>query len=115
MPRPPNFPAQFQLRILGWKAIAVGLAILVAIIAALVLLTIGFFIIILPLMILAPVLYYFVPKLRTKLRYIDDNVTKQATDSGAIIDGEFKVVDTCAAEEQIAIDTDIVTKARVAK
>jgi hypothetical protein len=74
-----------------------------------------FFIIILPLMILAPVLYYFVPKLRSKPRNIDDNVMKQATDSVAIIDGEFKAVGTSADEEQIAIDTDTVAKTRVAK
>jgi UPF0716 family protein affecting phage T7 exclusion len=97
MPRPPNSPAQFQFRLSGWKAIAVGLVILATIIAALALLAIGFFVIFLPVMILAPVLYYFVPKLRPR-RFMRADAARQPKDRGAVIDGDFRVVDARPVE-----------------
>ncbi len=103
MPRPSNSPAQFQLRLSGWKAIAVGLVILATLIAALALLAIGFFVLILPLMILAPVLYYFVPQLRPR-RFTRADTAMQPTDGGAIIDADFRVVaaNTVEAEPTVA-------------
>jgi UPF0716 family protein affecting phage T7 exclusion len=97
MPRPPNSPVQLQLRLSGWKAIAVGLVILATIIAALGLLAIGFFVFFLPVLILVPVLYYFVPKLRPR-RFTQTDAARQPKDGGAVIDGDFRVVDARAVE-----------------
>src|SRR5580698_2448736 len=58
MQRLPNSPVQFQLGVRGWAAVAVGLVI----VAALALLTIGFFIVLLPLLLLAPILFWILPK-----------------------------------------------------
>ena len=91
MPTPPNFPNQFQLKLSGWKAIAVGLIILASVIAALALLAVSFFILILPLIILTPVLYYFVPKLKPA-RSMKQGATSQ-TATGDIIDADYTVVD----------------------
>lgn len=98
MPNLPQSPAQFQLRLSGWKAIAVILAILTFSIAAIAVLAIGFFVIILPLIILAPVVYYFVPKLRPR-RFTQTDAASQPMDSDMIIDGDFQVIDANAAKE----------------
>jgi len=106
MPRIPNAPGQFQFQLSGWKAIAFGLAFLAIIIAVLILLTIGFFVIALPIMLLSPVLFYFVPRLRPK-RFTQDEATGSPMNDGEIIDVDYQVVDETPVEtdpRQISAD-----------
>jgi len=72
---------QFGLR--GWAAI--GVAILV--IAGLALLALGVLVFLLPVLLFAPVLFYFSP--RPKTYPVKDQSPRDTT----IIDGEFRVVD----------------------
>jgi hypothetical protein len=81
---------QFGLR--GWAAIVAGLAIL----AAIALLAIGLFIFILPVLILAPVFYWLVP--RPKAYRVSDPASKKAAGDTSIIDGEFRVIDAGAPQ-----------------
>jgi len=97
MPRIPNAPGQFQFQLSGWKAIAFGLVFLAIIIAVLILLTIGFFVIALPIMLLSPVLFYFVPKLKPK-RFTQDEATGSPMNDGEVIDVDYQVVDETPVE-----------------
>jgi hypothetical protein len=82
MPQTPNSPLRIQFGLRGWAAIAVGLLLL----GALAFLALGIFIIFLPLMLLAPVFYWLLPK---PARYRAGNAAGKET----IIDGDFEVVD----------------------
>jgi hypothetical protein len=91
MSRPPISPLRLRLGFSGWAAIAASLALLAAIIAALAFLAIGLFVVFLPVMLLAPVLYYFMP--RPKPTHPRRNGQKTAaTKDATIIDGEFRVI-----------------------
>ena len=106
MPRIPNAPGQFQLQLSGWKAIAFGLVFLAVVIAVLVLLTIGFFVIALPIMLLAPVLFYFMPRLRPK-RFMQADPTQPPANGGEIIDVDYQIVDETPVEtDSRQINTD---------
>ena len=91
MQRLPNSPFQFRVGVRGWAAIAVGAAIL----AVVALLAIGFFILLLPLVLLAPILFWFLPKPRI-YRFGARPEKPPATDA-AVIEGDFKVIDDKAA------------------
>jgi hypothetical protein len=82
-----NFPFQFQFDVRGWAAVAVGLALL----AALAFLAVGLFILILPLMLLAPILFWFLPK--PKVYRVGTPSQKPPPTEATIIEGEFKVID----------------------
>jgi len=71
--------------------------ILATVIAALALLAVSFFVLILPLMLLAPVLYYFVPKLNP--RRMKQDATRQAP-AGDVIDADYTVVSEAAVEAE---------------
>ncbi len=89
MPQQPNFRVyQFGLR--GWAAIALGLVIL----GALTILALGFFVLLLPVLLLAPVIYYFLP--RPKIRA----ATYERPQDATIIDGEFRVVGAHEIEQK---------------
>ena len=76
---------RFDLR--GWAAIATGLALLVAV----TFLAIGLFIFFLPVLLLAPVLYWLMPK--PKGYRVSNTASKKAAKGTTIIDGEFRVID----------------------
>ena len=100
MPQPTNCPIRIQLGLSGWMAIAAALAIFAAITVAITFLAIGIFVFALPVLLVAPVLYYFRPK--PKLHSVRANVMgENPTSETAIIEGEFRVVDTSQAEGKI--------------
>lgn len=80
---------RFDLR--GWAAIATGLALLVAV----AFLAIGLFIFFLPILILAPVLYWLMPK--PKFYRVGNPASKNSAKGTTIIDGEFRVIDANAS------------------
>lgn len=88
----PQYRIQFGIK--GWLAIAFGLVAFIAVATAL---TVGFFFIALPMIILAPLVYWFMPK-RKIGAVINPGVTGvvyDANDSapGPIIDGTFSESD----------------------
>jgi hypothetical protein len=87
MQRLPNSPIQFQFGVRGWAAIAVGLAIL----AVVTFLAIGFLILILPVVLLASILFWFLPK--PKFYRVGTRSEKPPVAEATIIEGHFKVID----------------------
>ena len=96
MPLLPNSPIRIQFGLRGWAAIAVGMAILVAI----ALLAIGFLVFLLPVLLIAPILYWLMPKPKPILNSMNNNMPRQATNDAEIIEGEFTVVSATAVEPQ---------------
>jgi len=84
MQRLPN--SQFQFGVRGWAAVAVGLVMLVAV----ALLAIGFFVLILPVLVLAPILFWILPK-PNLYRVVTPAEKPPATDA-TIIEGNYKVI-----------------------
>jgi hypothetical protein len=80
-------PRHIRVGLRGWVAIATGLALLVA----LAFLAIGLFIFFLPVLILAPVLYWLMPK--PKIYRVSNPASKNSARGTTIIDGEFRVID----------------------
>jgi hypothetical protein len=78
---------QFGLK--GWAAIGVGFAVVLAT----ALLAIGLFIFMLPVLILAPAVFYFTHRSKTFPRAAQRS-TDHRSSQGAIIDGEFRVIDS---------------------
>ena len=87
MQRLPNSPLQFQFGVRGWAAIAVGVAIL----AVAAFLAIGFLILILPVVLLASILFWFLPK--PKFYRVGARSEKPPVTEATIIEGDFKVID----------------------
>jgi hypothetical protein len=81
----------------GWAAIATALAILIAVIVAITFLAIGLFVFVLPVLLLAPLFYYFMPK--PKPVHPVSNLAKEAPSAPLIIDGTFRVTDLTPPEE----------------
>jgi hypothetical protein len=106
MPQPPVSPIRFRLGLSGWTALASGLILLVAILAAVIFLALGFFIFLLPAMILAPVLYYFMPGLKPAPRPGRGAGKTGATEEPTIIDGEFRVINDPTLEDRPRPDDD---------
>ena len=77
---------QFGLK--GWAAVGVGFAVILTI----ALLAIGLFIFMLPALILAPVLFYFAHRFKAVPKSTQRS-TEYRPSQGAIIDGEFRVID----------------------
>jgi hypothetical protein len=78
-------------------AITAALAIFAAITVAITFLAIGLFVFALPVLLIAPVLYYFRP--RPKLHPVRADVMEEnPTSKTAIIEGEFRVVDVSEVE-----------------
>ena len=81
--------------------------LLAAILAAAIFLAVGLFVFLLPAMILAPVLYYFLPGLKPVPRPGRDNGQTGATGDPTIIDGEYRVINAAALEDRSGPDGDI--------
>jgi hypothetical protein len=86
MRRLTNSPSQYQFGLRGWAAVTVGLAIL----AAVAFLAIGFVVLILPVMLLAPILFRFLPK--SKFYKVSSPVEKPPATGATVIEGDFKVI-----------------------
>jgi|SRR5271155_285538 len=80
--------ARFQLGLKGWAAIGVGFTLVVA----MSLLAIGLFIFLLPVLILATILFFFAHKSKTIPRTVKRSAEYRAP-QGTVIDGEFRVID----------------------
>jgi hypothetical protein len=86
MRRLSNSPFQYRFGLRGWAAVAVGLAIL----AAISFLAIGFVVLILPVVLLAPIFLRFLPK--SKFYRVSSPVEKPPATEATVIEGDFKVI-----------------------
>jgi hypothetical protein len=99
MHRLPGPPRHIQFTLSGWTAIAGALAIFAAVTVAITFLAIGLFVFLLPVLLVAPVLYYFRPK--PKPTPITDDVMPEGLKNGpTIIEGEFQVVGPREADDR---------------
>ena len=95
----PGSQYRIKFGLKAWALIAVGLTAFIAVAIGL---AIGFFFIALPMIIVAPFIYWFMPK--RKIHFVESpgttGVVYDANDSspGTIIDGEFRVIDTGPAK-----------------
>ena len=87
MLRLPNSAIQFRFGVRGWAAIAVGVAIL----AVAAFLAIGFLILILPVVLLASILFWFLPK--PKFHHVDAWSEKPPVTDATVIEGHYKIID----------------------
>ena len=90
MQRLPNSPIQFQFGVRGWAAIAVSAAIL----ALLAFLAIGFLIVILPVALVAPILFWLLPK--PKGHRVRAHSEKLPATETTVIEGDYKVIENAA-------------------
>ena len=67
-------------------------------VAAIAFLAIDLFVFFLPVLLIAPVLYYFLPNLRPKVVTLNGASTQWETKGQTIIDGEFRVLDASEVE-----------------
>jgi 4-hydroxybenzoate polyprenyltransferase len=88
-----NQRIQLKFGIKGWMAIGVGVAILGAITTAVVLLAVGLFVFTLPMLILAPLIYWLVPKRKPENKPIQHPLRMATSNNTEIIEGEFRVID----------------------
>ena len=98
MQRLPNSPLQFQLGVRGWAAIAVGVVTL----AVAAFLAIGFLVLILPVVLLASLLFWFLPK--PKFYRVVTRPEKPPATQATIIEGQFKVIDNASDRNSGAHD-----------
>jgi hypothetical protein len=98
MQRLPNSPLQFQLGVRGWAAIAVSVATL----AVVAFLAIGLLILILPVVLLASILFWFLPK--PKFYRVGTRSEKPSATEATIIEGHFKVIDNTSDRNSEAND-----------
>ena len=80
-----------SIRVSGWKAIAT-LVILIAIIAGIITFALSLLVVLAPVLLVGSAAYYFLPKKRRR------SVVKKTSDSGIIIDGEYRVVNARTIE-----------------
>ena len=96
----PGSQYRLQFGLKGWASIIVGSAILIAVAAFL---AIGFFFVVLPMILLAPVIYYFMPRKSWHVARTPETMgTMRVPDEvkgGAVIDGEYRVIETRPNEE----------------
>ena len=99
MQRLPNYPIRIQFGVRGWAAIATAVIVL----GAVTVLAVGFIVFLLPVLILAPVLYWFMPKPKPKLGPIPhpmNNNIPRAANNADIIEGEFTDVSATVVDHQ---------------
>ena len=91
----PGSQYRLQFGLKGWTSVIVGSVILIAVSTFL---AIGFFFVVLPMIVLAPVIYYFMPRKSLHAVRTPETIgTMRATDElkgGAVIDGEYRVIET---------------------
>ena len=105
MPRLHNSPIHVQVGLRGWAAIAAILAILIAVAVALAFLAVGFFIFVLPVMLIAPLFYYFLPKAKP-VHPVGDSAEEELN-LPTTIEGTFRVTDSSSPHERpTGVDSD---------
>jgi hypothetical protein len=94
-----QYRLQFGLK--GWASIVVGLAIFIAVASFL---AIGFFFVVLPVMVLAPVIYYFIPKKITHVvarpEWTGPFRPAGEAKGGAVVDGDYRVIEADPDKER---------------
>lgn len=95
MPQLPNSPIRNQFFLRGWSAIAAVLLVL----GAIVLLAVGLLVFFLPVLLVAPILYWLLPKPKTMPHAMNNDIPGRANDAD-IIEGDFTVVSATAIDQQ---------------
>jgi len=95
MLNPNNSPIRIQFGVRGWAAIVAAVIVL----GAVTVLAVGFLVFLLPVLILAPVLYWFMPKPKRmpKPQPMNSEIPRPINDAD-IIEGDFTEVRTTAVE-----------------
>jgi len=97
----PGSQYRFQFGLKGWASIIVGLAIFIAVASFL---AIGFFFVVLPVMVLAPVIYYFIPKKITHVVGSPERTgslrTTGEAKGGIVIDGDYRAIEADPDKER---------------
>jgi hypothetical protein len=97
----PGSQYRLQFGLKGWGAIVAGLAILIAVT---VFLAIGFFFVVLPMIVLAPVIYYFMPKKIGRVVRSPETIGSMWTTGEVkrrtVIDGEYRVIEADSDKER---------------
>ncbi len=100
MHQPPGSQYRLRFGLKGWALIIVGLAVLITVA---VFLAIGFFLVVLPMIVLAPVIYYFMPRNGGHIVRTPETIGTMGTTGevkrGAVIDGEYRVIETDSKKE----------------
>jgi uncharacterized protein (DUF58 family) len=90
MTQPREFRIHYRLGLRAWLTLIVALTVAVAILVAISIVAIGVFLFLLPIFVIASVLYYLFPRARSQRR----------AEGPIIIDGEFHVVEPDAIEKE---------------
>jgi hypothetical protein len=96
MSEPNSSPIRIQFGFRGWAAIVVAMAIL----AAIAFLAIGSFVFFLPVLIIAPIFYWLMPKPKPISNPMSNDIPRPGNDAD-IIEGEFTVVSATGVERQL--------------
>ena len=78
MPQPPKSPIPIQFGLSGWVGIISALATLALFVGAIAFLAVGLFVIFLPILLIVPILYYFLPHLKPKVAPLNGGATHWA-------------------------------------
>jgi O-antigen/teichoic acid export membrane protein len=97
----PGSQYRLQFGLTGWASIIVGLAIFIVVATFL---AIGFFFVVLPMIVLAPVIYYFMPRKGGHVVRTAETIGTMRTTGeekvGAVIDGEYRVIEAGPNKER---------------
>jgi hypothetical protein len=97
----PGSQYRLQFGLKGWASIGVGLAIFIAVASFL---AIGFFFVVLPMIVLAPVICYFMPKKVGHVVRSPETIgsirTTGEVKGGTVIDGEYRVIESDPDKER---------------
>jgi hypothetical protein len=93
-------PIRIQFGFRGWAAIAAALVILITVATAIAFLAVGLFVFLLPALLIAPILYWLMPKPKPNpISHTMNNDIPRPGNDADVIEGEFTVVST-AVEHQ---------------
>ena len=93
---------QVQLKVRGWAAIVTGLVVVLALGFVVALVMLGLFLVAIPVMIVAPLIYYFGWRPRIYSMVIKGNDIKQHE----TIDGTYRVAELDGSAENVSSNTD---------
>ena len=93
----PGSQYRLQFGLKGWASIIVGLVIFIAVATFL---AIGFLFVVLPMIVLAPVIYYFMPRKSGHVMRAPEMRETSEVKGGAVIDGEYRVIEADPDEER---------------
>jgi hypothetical protein len=97
----PGSQYRLQFGLKGWASIIIGLAIFIVLATFL---AIGFLFVVLPMIVLGPVIYYFMPRKSGHVMRTPETIGTMRTTGevkgGAVIDGEYRVIEADAKKEE---------------